>query len=53
MGVKIGSFSVENKQQQQFGVEPGGRHVIFNEELIRGIDGLFDLHAGRNLPQMR
>ena len=51
MGVKIGAFAVEDEQQQQFGVQARRRHVIFDEELIRGINGLFELHGRENLPQ--
>jgi hypothetical protein len=51
MRVKISAFSVEDKQQQQFSVQARRRHVIFEEELVRGIDGLFELHGEENLPQ--
>src|SRR6478609_10605367 len=51
MGVKIGALAAENKQQQQLGVQAGGWHVIFDEDLVRGINGLLELHAGETLPQ--
>ena len=46
MGVEICAFAVEGEQQQQFSVQTGRRHVVFNEELVRGINGLFELHGG-------
>ena len=46
MGIKIRAFAIENKQQQQFGVQARRGHVIFNEQLVCGINGLLELHAG-------
>src|SRR5206468_2177148 len=52
VSVKIGAFAIEDKQQQQFGIQTRRRHVIFDKKLIRGINGLFELHGKvKNLPQ--
>src|SRR5215831_4399119 len=51
MGVEIGTLTAENKHQQQLGVQARRRHVTLNKELVRVIDGLFELHGGENVPQ--
>ena len=51
MGVKIGALTAKNEHDQQLGVQARRRNVILNEELVRGIDGLFELHVRENVSQ--
>src|SRR5690242_2340111 len=51
MGVEIGPLATENKQQQQLGVQPGRGNVVFYKQLVRGINGLFELHVRGTVPQ--
>src|SRR5579864_7270092 len=46
MSIKISAFAVEDEQEQQFGVQARRRHVILNEQMVCGINGLLELHAG-------
>src|SRR5689334_9406492 len=51
VGVEIRPLTRKNKGHQQLGVQSWRRHVILQEELIRGINGLFELHVRETLPQ--